>query len=395
MQKGQRLLLIFAAAFVGLALIFGLVFGIIIGVDRASAVAEYGGVTMDKKTASYFASYYKYSYIALLRGQGVEAYDDPEFWYTSNADGVTYGRLLAEGARAFISDVIVANYYFNRYASLDSSERKKINAAADAVIERFNGNTDALNDAFVKCGIDLGALKSAAEMLYKAISAKSEIYGTAGVKLSEFPEECTEYLNEYSHVKLLFIRTEDTFVLDENGNRVFSGGTYETRPLTEEEKSERQSFIERVDSEISGYESGGDLQITEEIFDGYLKKYKEGDSDRDSGGYYFSGTSAYTAAFAEEVSADVVETALNMKIGEYEKVATDFAVCYIYRYEVAPGAYLDSSADGFFADFYSDAADYLYIRLLENMREDVVFTDKLSDTDILGLSYESDLYVRF
>ena len=84
-----------------------------------------------------------------------------------------------------------------------------------------------------------------------------------------------------------------------------------------------------------------------------------------------------------------------MEIGEYEKVVTDFAVCYIYRCNVVPGAYSDTSDEGFFADFYSDAAVFLFAELLETMREDVEFSDKLSEDDIVGVGYDSDIYVRF
>ena len=84
-----------------------------------------------------------------------------------------------------------------------------------------------------------------------------------------------------------------------------------------------------------------------------------------------------------------------MEIGDYRKVETDFAVCYIYRCEVESGAYSDTSEKGFFADFFSDAADFLFAELLESMREDVTFSDKLSEDDIVGVAYDSDLYIRF
>ena len=84
-----------------------------------------------------------------------------------------------------------------------------------------------------------------------------------------------------------------------------------------------------------------------------------------------------------------------MLIKEYRKVDTGFAICYIYKCPVESGAYVDSSEEGFFADFYSDAADFHFANTLEDMREDVIFTGKLTEEDIIGVSYDSDLYMKF
>ena len=46
-----------------------------------------------------------------------------------------------------------------------------------------------------------------------------------------YPDECDRYLNEYSRVKLLFIRTKDTYAIDENGNRIIENGEYLMREL--------------------------------------------------------------------------------------------------------------------------------------------------------------------
>ncbi len=391
------MLIIFAAAFVCAALIFGVVFGIIIAVDNASAIASYGGVNIDEETAKYLSSYHKYTYIAYLRSQKVEAYDDPEFWYSSNADGITYGRLLTEGARAFISDVLVSNYYFDKYSSLDSSAKAAIEAAVEAVEGRFYSDGAALNEALAKRGLTRRGLERAAEMIYKTAYAQTMIYGDSGAKLmnADYFYECERYLAEYSRVKLLFIRTENTFELDENGKRLQDSGGYKMRELSVTEKSERAALMEKIDAEIAGYKSGADIQITEELFEGYIKKQGEGDPELDDEGYYFSKASAYTAAFASDVSEDIVRTALDIRIGDYAKVETEFAVCYLYRCEPATGAYLDTSETGFFADFYSDAADFLFVDTLDKIRGDVVFNDKLSDADIIGVGYDSDLYMRY
>ena len=393
LQRGQKILLIFVAAFLLAAVIFATVLGAVTAARQARSAVEYGGVTMDEMTASYFASYYKYLYIAELRMQDIDAYDDIEFWQTADANGVTYGSLLISGTRSFISDVLLANYYFGRYATLTAEEKRMLDGYSETVLSRFDeSSVDSVLDA---CGIDERTVRRAIEMHYKATRAKSVIYGVGGVTLASYPDECEKYLREYSRVKLLFIRKKDTFVLDENGNRIVEGGRDKLRDLTAEELAERAELMQRIDEEIRGYEVGGDVQITEELFESYIKQYGEGEKDKTESGYYFSAYSVYTAAFAEDVSADIVRAALEMELEEYRKVDAGFAICYIYKCPVESGAYVDSSEEGFFADFYSDAADFHFANTLEDMREDVIFTGKLTEEDIIGVSYDSDLYMKF
>ena len=394
LQKGQRLLLTFVCVFVAIVLVFGIVFGIVIGVQKAGAVAEYNGITVDKETAFYLASYYKYKFIASLKSADIDAYDTLDFWYSKDTDGIAYGTHLVLGVKNFIADILVANYYYNRYATLGLADKAKINNANSALTSRFS-SAGALDEALALCKTSTRGVQKALELLYKANYARTVIYGTDGAKLVNYPDECEKYLGEYSRVKLLFIRTEDVFVRDDNGNYVIVDGNYETRKLTAEEKAEREALIARIDAEIAGYEEGGNIQITEELFDSYLSSYGEGDSAKNSSGYYFSESSVYTASFAEDVSLDIVKASLNMEIGDYEKVVTDFAVCYVYRCEVASGAYADTSDTGFFADFYSDAADFLFADLVKGMRGDVDFERWLSSEDVVALPYDSNIYVNF
>ena len=211
--------------------------------------------------------------------------------------------------------------------------------------------------------------------------------------------------HEYSRVKLLFVRSENTFATDENGNRILENGSYLMRDLTENELAERAELIAELDGIIDG--SDPNVRITEEYFEQKIKDHGEGEDDKTGSGYYFSISSAYTAAFAADVSADVVKNALEMKNGELRKVEGEFGtsddygdytfrgVCYLYKCSVESGVYTDTSEDGFFFDFYSDAADFLYARMLEDMREDTVFTGKLTEDEIIEISYDSELFPRF
>lgn len=412
MQKTQakkpiavnKILIVLAAVFVLAAVIFSVIFGVIASVRQKKAVAEYNGVTIDERCASYFVSYYKYVYVTELCNSGVDAYDVPEFWASSDAEGVSYGSRLIIGVRNFISDILVGNYYFDKYGKLDSNDRSKIDQLYESVISRFS--EDRLGIVLDAVFTDKRAIKRAIEMYYKAASAKAEIYGIGGSTLMGYPDECEEYLREYSRVKLLFIRSENTFATDENGNRILAdGGGYLMRDLTENELAERAELIAELDYIIDGKDPN--VKITEEYFEQKIKDHGEGEDDKTGSGYYFSISSDYTAAFAADVSSDVVKNALEMKDGELRKVEGEFGtrddygdytfrgVCYVYKCPVVSGVYTDTAEDGFFFDFYSDAADFLYAKMLEDMREDAVFTGKLTEDEIIEISYDSELFPRF
>ena len=55
--KGKRMLIILISVLLGAVIIFGAVFGIIIGVRNASYVMRYDNVGIDSGVASYLVSY--------------------------------------------------------------------------------------------------------------------------------------------------------------------------------------------------------------------------------------------------------------------------------------------------------------------------------------------------
>ena len=83
----KHALLVFVAAFLSLALIFGATLGVIAIVKRANSVVSYDGVTMTKPVASFFVSRFKVSYLSALRASGVNAVDTDEFWASADESG--------------------------------------------------------------------------------------------------------------------------------------------------------------------------------------------------------------------------------------------------------------------------------------------------------------------
>lgn len=397
-KRKNVFLITFICIFLALVLIFGAILGIMSAVRNSKAAVKYEGLTMSEETASFFVTYYKYRYMSILSSAGVVGVEDTRgFWNKIHEDeGVSYGELLQKSTEQYIRQIMVANYLYDNYARLTSDDRDIINTArGELLIYKADGNKDLFNSEVSKYGFDYSSLKDAITMLYKANVAKNIIYGADGSNLKNFPELANEYLTEYTHVKLLFIRTETTFVLDENGDRIIGDdGNDETRLLTEAEKTERQELISDIRGYIDARESGGDIQMGEEMFNYYLEKHDEGDKDMHADGYYFHKNSAFTSEFSE-VFKNIVDKSYSMEIGSYDEVNVDFGVCFIYKYEPTANVYASTLAEVCFSDFYSDAAAVIFEKTLTELSTDVVLTEKFSKIDIIGLPYNYDYLPSF
>ena len=304
LQRGQKILVIFIAAFVLAALIFAIVFGAIMAVRRAMAVVKYESVNIDEKTTAYLISYYKYWYMGNLRAQGIPDVEDTmEFWGTSDENGIEYGQILTIDTLNFIKRIAVSNHIFNQYGTLTAADRKNIDDSVDSIFKNLGDDAD---EALSACGTDKASVRRAAEMIYKDSLAQKTLFGADGSKLTMYEDDaidCEKYLQEYSRVKILVIGKENA---------------------TESERKERAELISKIDEEIRRHENKEDGRITEEIFESYIKNNSDGDKSRAEDGYYFNAFSEYTQSivqnntvFAEGDGAKIVETALEMKMESY------------------------------------------------------------------------------
>ena len=137
LQRGQKILVIFIAAFVLAALIFAIVFGAIMAVRRAMAVVKYESVNIDEKTTAYLISYYKYWYMGNLRAQGIlDVEDTVDFWGTSDENGLQYGEILMIDTLNFLRRIAVSNHIFNKYGgTLTEADRKSISDKVDSIFK--------------------------------------------------------------------------------------------------------------------------------------------------------------------------------------------------------------------------------------------------------------------
>ncbi len=398
-RLGKHFLPVFIAVFLVITVALGTVLGIVSALNNARAAVKYNGVTMDEGTAAYFQGYYKKQFMKLLSDSGVaDVIDQPAFWNTKAEDyDKTYGELLQEGCEEYIASIIAANYLFDGYATVSSDIKRQIK---ESVLEEVNNST-AEGDVgkFDEMLLSLGygftysSMLKAAEMMYKADSVKSIIYGVSGENLSDYSHPdaealCDEYLNEYAHVKLLIINTETQYKLDENNNKIKGDdGYYETEPLPESIKVERLEDIEEIREHIAAIGTDGE-QMSSAVFDSFIEKYEDSSEVSSDNyalsmpdGYYFHKSASYTQNFPE-VGSEAVETALSMEIGEYAECTVNGNVCFIYRAPVTAGAYASALAEVCFTDFYSDLADRLYEETLALYTDGVVFTDKYSSEEL-------------
>lgn len=393
----RKFLIIFVCIFVAFVVVLGVVLGIISSMKKAKATASFRGVIMDDEVTSFFVSYSKNIFMEELVGEE----DTPGFWNSDSGNGKTYGELLRERTKSDVARILVANYLFDKYRELTDDERKLISQVTeDVLVYKCGGSEGKFNDAVAEFGFSYSSFKEACEMLYKAQQAQSIFCGVNGENMKNQTELVNESLSEYSHVKLLILRKETTFVLDENGNRVIEGGDYKKRNLTDEEKTERELLISKIDAEIAALKLGHDGAMHPDLFDYYLSKYDEGDSDMHSLGYYFHKDSGYSRFFEQKISG-ITEKIYEMSIGEYRKVEVNLttdsapATCYIYKYETDVKDIENDALEIFFSDFYTNLAHEFYEQTLNEYIALVEYKDSFNQIDAIQIPYNYDFIPSF
>jgi len=393
-SKGSsRAVIITVCAVLALAILVGGVFGVIYAVRQANAVVSFEGTLMSEGVASYFISRFKVDYISATKG----ASDTAEFWGKMREDGLTEGEFFEKMAVLYLREITVTCYLFDRYHTLNADDRRVIKNSAEDVLElQMGGDIDAFNREGAKYGFDYDDFTDAVEMLYKSAHSFAVIYGADGSGVSYDTAACESYLDEYSHVKLIFIRTDDLLVTGVDGRE-------ELVPLTSEQRAEREKNAAALRGAIAALKSGEDGQITPEMFDIYLEKHSDGDHTMDGIGYYFHRDSETTAEFAEAFPT-VVSAALDMKVGEYREVKTELidadekigfnGYCFIYKYPKKSGDYASAAQERWFSDFYKNAARAAYLGAIADISPMVKCGKRLDGMDFTLIPKNTEIVLR-
>lgn len=389
----DRFLIIFVSALLAVVLLVGGIFALVVGINNADAVATLDAVNVDAGCVRYLASYYKMLYLKALNTAGVGATDTAAFWQSEKEDGVSYGEDFAASFKEYLAALIASANLYLGVTTYSGDDRAAVDKAVKEILDyRAGGSVDRFNDMAKKYGFDYDDFKSAAALLYKSSRAMTLIYGDNGDKLKAYPDRCAEYLATYSHVSLLFVRTEELFLTDDEGNYVYNDdGSIALRDMTAEEKAVRTEIIDTLTAAIEAKNTGNDMQINEIMFENYLLQ-SDGDPSMYEKGYYFNSSASATAEFATAFP-EVVDAALDMRVGEYRRVDCSIGVCFIYRYDVSVNAYADEE-NPFFSDFYPDAMTHLYYASLDTLSLEVSFSDSFNEIDPASIPKIEELYIR-
>lgn len=380
---GNRILIISLCAFLLAVIIFAATLGIIAAIRQGSYIVSSGFIGLDDGVCSYLSSVYKAQYKGEL-SKKYNVSDTEAFWNSKDEDGNVFGELLKEKTKAYIRAVVASSALFDKYTTLSSSDRQRIEKFEYEALYRFDSSVSKYNEAMAKYGFDFSDFKYAAELLYKAESAEIKMFGDYGSVASSFYSDCEEFYKKYSHVYLVFVREETTFVLDENGNRVVDeNGFDKLRDLTEKERAERALRIEKLTAAANGINEGN---VNPERYFELMDEYDEGDRKSHADGYYFMKDAAYTKEFSEafpEVTAAVEE----LGVGKCAEVDVSVGKCFIYKVEREKEAYVDTASDWCFSDFFPHIASVVYPRIYKEAADAVSFSELWDSFDPVKIPY--------
>ena len=392
MDQSKKVFRIFTAVFLGIVLLAGLTLGVIAIVRNARAVMVYKGVYLYEGEANYLTASYKQSFMSTLARGGIECKDEESFWQSDAGDGRTYGDILKENTEKYLKSVLIGNYLFDRNAKLTKADKNQIEKSIDEVlVYKAEGNKTRFNEIGATMGFDFRDFKKAAKMIYKAEKAEEVIFGYEGASLASgnFMTECDDYfVNNYSRVNIIIIRTDGKYVTDEETKiPVF-------KEYTSDERSKVLADIQEIREHIA------DGSMNEVAFKYWIGVYPT-DEVNDAYGYYFSSSSAYSKNFKaqsapdlKDKSKEIVATSLSMNVGEYAECELNIGTCFIYKSELESRAYTNTVISRFFEDFYANAVPYVYQNSIETYMPDVKVKKKYNPTAVIYQKY-NELTISF
>jgi hypothetical protein len=287
---------------------------------------------------------------------------------------------------------------------LRQDEKEKITEALDERISYlFGGSKKSFNEDAKEYGFDYKDALVASELLYKQRTLAVRIFGEDGTGVFADLDACDEVFSEYSRVKFIFIRTENTLERDENGNPINGNATPVFRALSDSEREERLARIQKIKLAVEEINSG----ITDPLaFDEYAIEVKElyGEmSDDEISGYYLHPGSKFTSSFAESFP-NCVSLALELSVGEADFASCDEenggfeGACFMYREGVPHGTYpyyYETEEDGFFYDFAAIAAGKRCEKMVNSLLENIKISDKWRGISLVDMPYSTKFVPSF
>ena len=415
MNKTQKISVIVISALLATVIVLGAVLGIVIGARNSRYVMFYEGIGVNEGVVNYLSSYYKNLYMQQLASAGLQGVvDTPAFWSTVRYGQNTYGSDLKFATESFIQQVIAANVIFDEYTSLEEADKLNIKQSIDEILTyRTSGLKSEFDKATKDYGFDFDDFEDATVLLYKAWAAKTKIFGANGENMQNFTDLCKSYFLNYKRVKFIFIRTEDTFATDAEGNRIKDeNGNDSIRDLTDDEKDERELDIMELDLYYENLQKGdADPEYFDQLAANILEKYGNEFDAYMARGVYLNPESSYTTELNSVIPTvieqaihldDGVSMAVEVKINDSSNADGDIGgrgsfvgKCYMMGMEREADAYTKTDSYGFFSDFYSLAARSEYQNMINLYAEKVEVRDAWADFEPALIPYNYDYVARF
>lgn len=384
--RATRLVALLVAVFVVLSVGFGAGLLIMNAADDAAALVRLEGVRLKEGEVHYLASVYKATYMAALRTAGVSGvYDTDAFWSREADDGKTYGEKLESGFAEYLRGMVAASRIFYQYSNYTAADRAIVNkAVAERLTYTADGSVARFNEMSEKYGFTYDDFASATAYIYRAVKAKAVVCGEDGTSLSANPEECREYLSEYTRVKVMFVRRFDR--LNDSGDTV---------PLGDSEIAAKAEKIETIRKYIENASLGLDSAMSPDAFDTFLRDTSFSDSDAAffDTGYYLHPSAEQTGYFAEAFPK-VYEAAMQLPVGSFAEAEWESGTAFLYRLDIDEEAYKDED-NMMLSDFYSDLSDIFYPELLAEVGASAEFTELFNNVSVVGTPYNTELVATF
>ena len=329
---------------------------------------KYGSHAVDKGTYMYLAATYKAAFLDSYNG----GFDTEEFFDSElEKDGrtMTYENYIAEYIQNEISRTLISFKQFEDL-KLELAEKDLENINTELSDLLAAESEDEINAALAPYGIDFAKLRDIKLMQLKSETAFSYLYEENG-KNAPSTKEFQDYLNKnYRAIGIISVMTEEKYLLDEDGNNVFDDeGNAKTVPLSEKEKEEKLTFIEKVLSELK---AGADFSECAKYSDiDYTSEYPLG-----------------IMISSNEVNAygkDIVTTALSMKAGDFKRLDGKDKTYILVCFEMPDAGTLGENYD--ISEMLYNCTMARYMEDTEKILKDEiqVNTDEISKIDLKKL----------
>ncbi len=360
----KRALLLLLAAMMALTLF---------SCGSTETVMELDGHKVSLNAYSYWLSVYKSYFLYYYNRSN----DTVAFWQSTAPDGRSYEQYATDIVRSNVKRMLVAEVLFDSYGlKLDAETVAAIKESIDAEIEYY-GSKAAFNQVLSKLNINADILKDIYTTEAKAQALQEHLYGENGAAQVSEAEYAAFFAENYVNIEYMIIYTEETAVLDEEGNATYnSKGELISREFTAEEKAE---IAARIADAYGAAMTDGD-------FSALVAKYSDVDMSAYPNGFFLA------AQDCADHDIQVASAALEMEVGEVKLLEGDYVTYIIKRSETPTLTELDETALSGLPNFLSVANEALYLDMLSREAQRVtVYPEKMDVYSIVDVASNPNL----